>query len=213
MKIFIVLFLIISVFSLYAKDIVVTKDGNIYRGKIQKYDDKELVIEITEINIFRIPAEDILNVDFDNDMEFEEELTETKYTKGIGLSLFYPGGYNFNYDLFIKKIMVGFSFGTDFDFLYSGEFNLMYPFFIDKDFFIAPNLALGYQYYDFDNDLIIYNDYYDGGSKLYLSAAVNISIYGVYINFGVLPFRSNHIFSNYLFQDPIYLKLGYKYYY
>lgn len=89
-KLIIIILLLLSFTLLNSKDIVVTKDGNIYRGIIEKYSDKELKIRINENNLFTLNSSDILTVDFDNKIETQQQI-QTDYKNGIGVDIQFYG--------------------------------------------------------------------------------------------------------------------------
>lgn len=210
-KLIIIILLLLSFTLLNSKDIVVTKDGNIYRGIIEKYSDKELKIRINENNLFTLNSSDILTVDFDNKIETQQQI-QTDYKNGIGVSLGYPGGYNVNFDFVVNELLIGISLGSNFDFLYSGELSLRYPLYQTKNIYIAPSFILGYQYfYHYLSEYYYpYNTLSD--SKYYAAGAFNLSIYGIFVTFGITP-RSGSYLEDYIFPSPLYLKFGYNYYY
>ena len=129
-----------------AADIVVTKDGNIIRGKILKYSDEELVIIIDEVNTLTFKSSEIKSVDFDNtqnsNLNSKEKINHSFGVLGITLGV--PGGVNITGGFYGKTFGTRFSLGAIPQEILAFQALIEYPIYAEKNVFFCPTIPFGY---------------------------------------------------------------------
>ena len=140
-KLFIFTILLISTICLNAADIVVTKDGNIIRGKILKYSDEELVIIIDEVNTLTFKSSEIKSVDFDNtqnsNLNSKEKINHSFGVLGITLGV--PGGVNITGGFYGKTFGTRFSLGAIPQEILAFQALIEYPIYAEKKCILLSN--------------------------------------------------------------------------
>lgn len=137
MKIVLLFVFLVSFTSLNAKDVVVTKDGNIFRGEILKYSDEELIIKVDESNTLTFKTTEIKSVDFDNSKN-ENDRPNRHKDKGFGVfgvTLGIPGGINLTGAYYSKSFGTRFSLGAIPQELFAVQALIQFPIFAEKNVF------------------------------------------------------------------------------
>lgn len=175
-----------------AEDIVVTKDGNIIRGKILKYSEEELVIKIDGNNTLTFKKDNIKTVDFDNSSNSSSESSIIEGFGVFGITYGLPGGLNLTGGYYSKGFGTRFNMGIIIPEYFGIQALFEVPIYVNKNVFFSPAFAIGH---------ISITSF---GSGTYTGLGLDTHIYGFTTFLGIsLPIISNG--SVFLFD------IGYKY--